>query len=77
MSTSKQVSLIEIQDRGHKWYINDARAQQVHKFAMEMIVLPSCLTKTYVWFVQLLQVLERRYTVSQVKSNSLKSYYQH
>ena len=34
-STSKQLSRMEAQDRGHKWDINDARAQQVHKFMME------------------------------------------
>ena len=30
---------MEVQDRGHKWDINDARAQRVHKFMMEMIAL--------------------------------------
>ena len=39
LSTSKQLSLMEVQDRGCKWDINDARAQRVHKFAMEMIAL--------------------------------------
>ena len=39
LSTSNQLSLMEVQDRGWKWDINDARAQRVHKFAMEMIAL--------------------------------------
>ena len=39
LSTSKQLSLMEVQDRGRKWDINDARAQRVHKFVMEMIAL--------------------------------------
>ena len=29
---------MEVQDRGCKWDINDARAQRVHKFAMEIVV---------------------------------------
>ena len=39
LSTSKQLSLMEVQDRGHKWDINDARVQRVHKFMMKMIAL--------------------------------------
>ena len=30
---------MEVQDRGRKWDINDARVQRVHKFVMEMIAL--------------------------------------
>ena len=39
LSISKQLSLVKVQDRGCKWDINNARAQQVHKFVMEMISL--------------------------------------
>ena len=65
VSTSKQMSLIEIQDRGHKWDINDTKAQQVHKFVMEMIALdnqPLSLVED-IGFVRLLQVLEPRYSL--------------
>ena len=39
LSASKQLSLMEVQDRGWKWDINDIRVQQAHKFVIEMIVL--------------------------------------
>ena len=39
VSTTKQLSLTEVQDRGCKWDISDVRAQRVHKFVMEMIAL--------------------------------------
>ena len=47
-STSKRLSLMEVQDSGHKWDINDARTQRVHKFIMEMIAFdnqPFCSWK--------------------------------
>ena len=56
---------MEVQDRGRKWDISDIRAQRVHKFVMEMIVLdnqPFLLVED-IGFVQLLQVLEPRYTL--------------
>ena len=65
LSTSKQLSLMEVQDRGRKWDINDARAQQVHKLVMEMIALgnqPFSLVED-LGFVRLLQVLEPRYSL--------------
>ena len=63
LSTSKQLSLMEVQDRSRKWDISDARAQRVHKFVMEMIALdnqPFSLVEDK-GFVRLLQVLEPRY----------------
>ena len=65
LSTSKQLSLMEIHDRGRKWDINDARAQRVHKFVMEMIALdnqPFSFVED-LGFVRLLQVLEPRYSL--------------
>ena len=62
-STSKWLSLMEVQDSGHKWDINDARAQQAHKCVMEMIAFdnqPFSLMED-IGFVRLLQVLEPRY----------------
>ena len=74
LSVSKQLSLMEVQDRSRKWDINDARAQQIHKFIMEMIALdnqPFSLVED-IGFVQLLQVLEPRYSLPSRK----KRYYQ-
>ena len=56
---------MEVQDRGRKWDINDARAQRVHKFVMEMIALdnqPFSLVED-LGFVRLLQLLEPRYSL--------------
>ena len=65
VSTSKQLSLMEVQDRGRKWEIKDIRAQRVHKFVMEMIALDnqSFLLVEDIDFERLLQVLEPRYTL--------------
>ena len=60
LSTSKQLSLMELQDGGRKWDINDTRAQRVHMFVMEIIALgnqPFSLVED-IGFVRLLQVLE-------------------
>ena len=65
LSTSKQLSLMEVQDKSRKWDISDARAQRVHKFVMEMIALdnqPFSLVEDK-GFVRLLQVLEPRYSL--------------
>ena len=64
LSASKQLSLMEVQDRGRKWDINDVIVQRVHKFVMEMIALdnqPFSLVED-IGFVRLLQVLKPRYT---------------
>ena len=56
---------MEVQDRGCKWDINDARAQWVYKFVMEMVVLdnqPFLLVED-IGFVWSLQVLEPRYSL--------------
>ena len=39
LSTSKQLSQMKVQGRGCEWDINNATAQQVHKFVMKMIAL--------------------------------------
>ena len=55
---------MEVQYRDRKWDINDAIAQQIHKFVMEMIALdnqPFSLVED-IGFVRLLQVLEHRYS---------------
>ena len=74
LSTSKQLLLMEVQDRSRKWDINDARSQPIHKFVMEMIALdnqPFSLVED-IGFVRLLQVLEPRYSLPSRK----KRYYQ-
>ena len=64
LSTSKQLLVMKVQDRGCKQDINDARAQRVHKFVMEMIAFDNQLFPLVedIGFVQLLQVLEPRYS---------------
>ena len=65
VSTSKQLSVMEVQDRSRKWDISDIRVQRVHKFIMEIIALdnqPFSLVED-IGFVRLLQVLEPRYTL--------------
>ena len=56
---------MELQDEGRKWDINDTRAQRVHMFVMEIIALgnqPFSLVED-LGFVQLLQVLEPKYSL--------------